>query len=116
MNRSRGFCPKGASEYQDQLLDQMLETAVEGTVGVFDLDGCLFDTRTRQVAIVREFASQNDTFECSISMKTILSIGRLHGLCRFWDLMRSVLLSLKKPYTSFGRHYFLMVPMRDLMR
>ena len=62
MNRSRGFCPKGASEYQDQLLDRMLDTAKEGTVGVFDLDGCVFDTRTRQVAIVREFASQNDIF------------------------------------------------------
>lgn len=62
MNRSRGFCPRGASEEQDALLDRMLSTAHRGCVGVFDLDGCLFDTRTRQVAIVREFASQFDAF------------------------------------------------------
>ena len=29
-------------------------------VGVFDLDGCLFDTRHRQVMIMREYASRFD--------------------------------------------------------
>ena len=88
MNRSRGFCPKGASKYQDALLDQMLKTAKRGTVGVFDLDGCLFDTRTRQVAIVREFASHYDVYD-------LFDIGEDHFVD--WSLSHTLaLLGLRK--------------------
>ena len=62
MKRSRGYAPRASSSYQDELLDHMLTYANEDSVGVFDLDGCLFDTRTRQVAIFREFASQQEAF------------------------------------------------------
>jgi phosphoglycolate phosphatase-like HAD superfamily hydrolase len=47
-------------------LDSIIHTAkAHGSagVGVFDLDGCLFDTRSRQVHIFREFASQNGALE-----------------------------------------------------
>ena len=60
MRRSRGYDIMACSEYQDELLQQMAQTAGPSCVGVFDLDGCLFDTRHRQVMIMREFASQND--------------------------------------------------------
>jgi len=60
---SRGYAPRASSLYQDALLDRMISYAREETVGVFDLDGCLFDTRTRQVAIFREFAAQYQIFE-----------------------------------------------------
>jgi hypothetical protein len=63
MARSRGYSPFEASPEQDALLDAMVATSSvfgERGVGVFDLDGCLFDTRPRQVHIVREFATQND--------------------------------------------------------
>ena len=63
MEASRGYFELGTSQHQDDLLDQMIALAKPGTVGVFDLDGCLFDTRQRQLSIFREFAAQHDAFE-----------------------------------------------------
>ena len=60
MRRSRGYDIMGCSEYQDGLLEQMAKTAGPSKVGIFDLDGCLFDTRHRQVMIMREYASRHD--------------------------------------------------------
>ena len=56
--RAQGYSPFGSSPEQDIILDEMVSVAEEGTVGVFDLDGCLFDTRQRQVCIFREYASR----------------------------------------------------------
>jgi phosphoglycolate phosphatase-like HAD superfamily hydrolase len=58
--RARGAEPLFASAEQDALLDRILATAVPGSVGVFDLDGCLFDNRPRQIRILRELASRED--------------------------------------------------------
>lgn len=55
--RARGYKPFGTNLEQDALLDQIIAEAKPGTVGVFDLDGCLFDTRIRLVTIFHEFAS-----------------------------------------------------------
>ena len=55
--RARGYKPFGTNLEQNALLDQIIEAAKPGTVGVFDLDGCLFDTRIRLVTIFHEFAS-----------------------------------------------------------
>ena len=60
MRRSRGYDIMGCSAYQDALLKKMANTAAPSMVGVFDLDGCVFDTRHRQVMIMREFASHFD--------------------------------------------------------
>ena len=60
MRRSRGYDIMGCSEAQDRMLEQMAQTAGPSKVGVFDLDGCLFDTRHRQVMIMREYASRFD--------------------------------------------------------
>jgi hypothetical protein len=57
--RARGYKPFGTNLEQDTLLDRIIAQAKPGTVGVFDLDGCLFDTRIRLVTIFHEFASQN---------------------------------------------------------
>ena len=66
MARARGYSPFESSPEQDVLLDSIEATASEhgaGGVGVFDLDGCLFDTRSRQVHIFREFASKAGALE-----------------------------------------------------
>jgi hypothetical protein len=56
--RARGAEPLFASAEQDALLDRIAATAVPGSVGIFDLDGCLFDNRPRQIRILRELASR----------------------------------------------------------
>ena len=61
--RARGAEPLFASAEQDALLDRIAATAVAGSVGVFDLDGCLFDNRPRQIRILRELASREDVPE-----------------------------------------------------
>lgn len=56
-----GHTPLHTSVAQDAVLDRILDrarAAGRGGVGVFDLDGCLFDNRRRQVRILRELASQ----------------------------------------------------------
>ena len=55
--RARGYKPFGTNLEQDALLDRIVAVAKPETVGVFDLDGCLFDTRIRLVTIFHEFAS-----------------------------------------------------------
>ena len=55
------YCPFDTSPTQDRVLEDCVALAhsqgAEG-VSVFDLDGCLFDTRPRQVQILRELAGQ----------------------------------------------------------
>jgi len=66
MARSRGYAPFECSHEQDALLDRIIAHAQsqgDGGVGVFDLDGCLFDTRPRQVKIIREYASMHDALD-----------------------------------------------------
>jgi beta-phosphoglucomutase-like phosphatase (HAD superfamily) len=58
--RARGADPLFASAEQDALLDRIVAIAAPGAVGVFDLDGCLFDNRPRQIRILRELASRED--------------------------------------------------------
>ena len=58
MIRSRGYDPFACSLYQDKMLDAMLNMCIvqdnkRSPVAVFDLDGCLFDTRYRQIMIFR---------------------------------------------------------------
>ena len=68
MIRSRGYAPLSCSLYQDKMLDTMLDVCIvqddkRSPVAVFDLDGCLFDTRYRQIMIFREFASKSGVYE-----------------------------------------------------
>lgn len=107
MGRSRGFCPRGASEYQDQLLDRMLATAEKGTVGVFDLDGCLFDTRPRQVAIFREYAHQHDEYQLfDIQDKHFVDWSIAHTLT-LMGMDAASIERLDKPlYKFWGKRFF----------
>lgn len=58
MPRARGYDPFHTSPENTALLDRVIEVAHRrGGVAIFDLDGCLFDTRPRQVRIFRELAS-----------------------------------------------------------
>ena len=76
-----GFRPFSAHREQDQLLDRMLQQAKEGTVGVFDLDSCLFDPRHRQIVIFREFASKTGWLELySVAIEDFMD----------WDLQRTM--------------------------
>lgn len=83
--RARGYKPFGACATQDAVLDQMIATAQEGSVGIFDLDGCVFDTRPRQSLIFREYGVKHGVPEC-------LHIEDKHFLN--WDL--------KKPFRLLG--------------
>jgi hypothetical protein len=58
MKRARGYDPLYRSAENTALLSRIVQRARSGGVAVFDLDGCLFDTRPRQVRIFREYASQ----------------------------------------------------------
>lgn len=61
LRRSRGYAPLAWSEEGAELLARMTgiaRTMGDGHVAVLDLDGCLFDTRPRQVQIFRELASR----------------------------------------------------------
>lgn len=63
MARSRGYDPLHTSPENTALLDRAIAHATgQGpeAVAVLDLDGCLFDTRPRQVRIFREYAEQHD--------------------------------------------------------
>lgn len=59
LRRARGYAPLQWSAHDAAIVDQMYRLARErgpGHVAVFDLDGCLFDTRQRQVHILWELA------------------------------------------------------------
>lgn len=61
MRRARGYAPLECSEEGVEILTRIHELALTmgpGHVAVFDLDGCLFDTRPRQVQIFHELASK----------------------------------------------------------
>ncbi len=65
--RARGYAPFAASPENDALLDSIVARAEPGRAAVFDLDGCLFDTRPRQVRIFRELAAQQGWAQlCSV--------------------------------------------------
>lgn len=65
---ARGYEPLHVSAEQDALLDRIAARAEaaaqeaaqrgEAALAVFDLDGCVFDTRHRQIQILRELASR----------------------------------------------------------
>lgn len=62
MARARGYDSETCRHDDVALLDQIVarcSSAGPGSVAVFDLDGCLFDTRPRQVRILRELAGQH---------------------------------------------------------
>jgi hypothetical protein len=85
MPRSRGYSPYETSAEQDALLDAIICRAGEigaAGVGVFDLDGCLFDTRARQVHIVREFASRRGYLD-------LYAVADVHF--KDWDLGTALL-------------------------
>ena len=83
--RARGYHPFGSIEAQDQLLDRIIDQAGRGKVGVFDLDGCLFDTRIRLVTIFHEFASVSGIQYFAFAKRTDFTD---------WDL--------KKPLRKYG--------------
>lgn len=66
MRRARGYDPLTWSADTQVLLDRIIHRAREmgpGHVAVFDLDGCLFDNRPRQIQILREFAAKEHLTE-----------------------------------------------------
>lgn len=60
MKRARGYAPIAWTAHDASVVDRIYQLARErgpGHVAVFDLDGCLFDTRQRQVQILWELAA-----------------------------------------------------------
>lgn len=80
--RARGYSPFESSPANDALLDEVVAASRPGTVAVFDLDGCVFDTRPRQVRIFRELAAQRGWRElCAVREEHFLD----------WSLTRTML-------------------------
>ncbi|MEE2750006.1 MAG: hypothetical protein VX519_01140 [Myxococcota bacterium] len=79
------YDPFYQSDEQADVLADVLEiarAAGAGGVTVFDLDGCLFDTRPRQVHIFRELGSQEGYFE-------LYEVETSHF--QDWDLKRTLI-------------------------
>jgi len=79
------YDPFHQSDEQSNVLADVLalaQKAGESGVTVFDLDGCLFDTRPRQVHIFRELASQEGHIE-------LYEVETSHF--QDWDLKRTML-------------------------
>ena len=57
---STGYQPLASSPDQDEVLAAIEERAEPGAVCVFDLDGCLFDTRYRQVHLYAQLGALID--------------------------------------------------------
>jgi hypothetical protein len=76
--------PAHRSPEQSEILGRALAAARPGTVGVFDLDGCLFDNRHRQIHIIREYASREGVDELYV-------VGPQHFVD--WDLERTLRLA-----------------------
>jgi hypothetical protein len=55
-----GYRPLHTSAAQDAVLDAIVARAEPGAVCVFDLDGCLFDTRHRQARLFAELGAHLD--------------------------------------------------------
>jgi hypothetical protein len=84
MYRPAGIRPFSRSIEQDGVLDRILavaDAAPERAVGVFDLDGTVFDTRPRIVHLLRELAGRQGFWD--------LYRIQTHHL-RDWDLRRSM--------------------------
>ena len=75
--RSRGYAPLTVSAEQDRLLDAALAMVEPGVVAVFDLDGCLFDSRPRIIHLLRELAGRPGFLE-------LYAVGPEHFVD--WDL------------------------------
>ena len=80
--RARGYSPFECSSANDALLDRVVADSGPGTVAVFDLDGCVFDTRPRQVRIFRELAAQR-------GWRQLCAVREEHFLD--WSLARTML-------------------------
>ena len=111
LRRSRGYAPFYRSVQQDGILDSIIDRARsfgEGSVGVFDLDGCLFDTRPRIIHLLRELAAREHLPE-------LYAIAPQHFLD--WDLGRTMTQAgiapdrieaiLPKAKAHFFQHFFL---------
>lgn len=109
MARSRGYAPYESSPEQDALLDQIIAHATssggEG-VGVFDLDGCLFDTRPRQVKIIREYASMNDALDLYCIREEHFTDWSLATTMRNAGMDEDRIESLKKDLAQFWASRF----------
>lgn len=104
MPRSRGYSPFESSPEQDVLLDRIVATAAEhgeSGVGVFDLDGCLFDTRSRQVHIFREFASHTGALDLYAVNTTHFKDWDLGNVMRNAGLAEARVLELVEPLKAF---------------
>lgn len=77
----QGYAPTVVAVEQDGVLDRIEAQARPGAVAVLDLDGCLFDNRPRQVAIIHEYAAHRD-------VPALSAVGAEHFAD--WDARRTL--------------------------
>jgi hypothetical protein len=109
MARARGYAPFETSEAQDSLLDRIIDTAQQhgdSSVGVFDLDGCLFDTRPRQVLIIREYASETGALDLYRIQATHFKDWDLGNTMRNAGFTEDRIAALKQPLADFWFNRF----------
>lgn len=87
MPRARGYAPLDVTPASAALVERIVQHARDagpGHVAVLDLDGCLFDTRPRQVHIFRELAARP-------GMEPLVAVEAAHFLD--WSLTRTLRLA-----------------------
>lgn len=101
-----GYAPFSVSPAQDAVLDAIIERAQPGSVAVLDLDGCLFDNRSRQVHIIHEFAAQADHPALCRVERAHFSDWSLSRALRAAGVAEDVVAAVRGPLRSFWADRF----------
>ena len=90
------------------LIDRCLSTAKLGQVpvAVFDLDGCLFDNRPRQIQIVREFAAQYGEYDLFRLRDDHIEDWSLDASFRAAGIPEATIERVRRPITVFWQRQF----------
>lgn len=103
------YQPERTSPEQDRVLTRILRHASglgPDAVAVFDLDGCLFDNRPRQVAVFHDFARALGAPELLAVQEQHILDWSLAGAMRQAGVSEDRVQELRRPFTDWFREHF----------